>query len=56
MYGMGYGGVSQGGMGGACCPPPVWYHLPVALVAAYGGIGHSVGVGVFTCYFDSYCF
>ena len=51
MYGMGYGGMSQGGMvhggmGGACCPPPVCYHPPVAPVAAYGGIGHGVGVGV----------
>ena len=35
MYGMGYGG-----MGGACC------HPPVAPVSAYGGIGHGVGVGV----------
>ena len=40
MYGMGYGGMSQSGIGGACCPPPV------APVAAYGGMGHGVGVGI----------
>ena len=44
MYGAGYGGMSQAGMGGACCPP-VLYHPPVAPVAPYG-VGAGVGVGI----------
>ena len=37
MFGMGYGG-----MGGACCHPPV---VPVASYG-YGGDGCCVGVGI----------
>jgi len=34
MFGMGYGG-----MGGACCHPPVASY-------GYGGVSHGVGVGI----------
>jgi len=48
MYGMNYGQMTQGGMHGACCPPPVChppvYAQPIAPVA--GGLGGGVGVGI----------
>ena len=50
MYGMSQGGMMvHGGMGGACCHPPVYCPSPVAPVAAYGvgqGVGAGVGVGI----------
>ncbi|HEY8875113.1 MAG TPA: hypothetical protein VIM32_00235 [Desulfosporosinus sp.] len=41
--GMNYGQMTQGGMHGACCHPPV-YSQPIAPVV--GGIGGGVGVGI----------